>query len=566
MVQIDENQISGITELDEDGTGTVTANGAVIEGLSGVTEIAETNAVPGGAPSAGTGALWIRDDSPNVLVFTDDTGTDHVVNAPGGGEDLATTLGIGNSTGGTAIITDDVSGAAPANPLTLTSGANTGTSAGGNIDITTGTGVTVSGTVNVGSGNSTGAGNSGPLNLTTGSSAGGTSGDINVGTGGTTLLTGSLNFTTGEGIESFSGGNMNFTTNGSSGAGGNMDFTTGDNSNNTGGLFRVETGDGGIQGGFVAFTLGDGYSTQGGGFDVFAGDSNQGAGGAIRFYGGDALDVPERTLGQSGGSITLAAGNSMGPFFPGGRVIIEGGNCTSMDERGGDITLDPGEGIIDGYVEVHGIVKTPEGTVMDLNLQGSNQDFGADNATDVNIRGGYVHSGGTGDGGDVNIYGGVALGGGNHGSVNVVSNSGTIFVSGGETVGTIIQNSDPGEPLDIRTTTPVNGFGAPISIAASPGAGTGNVGGPISIFTGPSGGGAGGNGGTLSIQTGPGADSGGTMAIATGPGGASGDGNGGDIVFTLGQAGASGTAGRMYQVTTIDGDVIVEAMTYGEPR
>jgi len=33
------------------------------------------------APAAGTGILWVRDDAPNVLVFTDDAGTDWELNA-----------------------------------------------------------------------------------------------------------------------------------------------------------------------------------------------------------------------------------------------------------------------------------------------------------------------------------------------------------------------------------------------------------------------------------------------------------------------------------------------------
>jgi len=38
-----------------------------------------------GTPTATRGEVWLRDDSPNVLVFTDDAGTDHVLNASSGG-------------------------------------------------------------------------------------------------------------------------------------------------------------------------------------------------------------------------------------------------------------------------------------------------------------------------------------------------------------------------------------------------------------------------------------------------------------------------------------------------
>ncbi len=37
--------------------------------------LTENAAVPGGAPAAGTGKLWVRDDAPNTLAFTNDAGT-----------------------------------------------------------------------------------------------------------------------------------------------------------------------------------------------------------------------------------------------------------------------------------------------------------------------------------------------------------------------------------------------------------------------------------------------------------------------------------------------------------
>ena len=48
-------------------------------------EHVESASVPGGAPAAGTGKFWVRDDTPNVPVFTDDGGTDWVLNESGGG-------------------------------------------------------------------------------------------------------------------------------------------------------------------------------------------------------------------------------------------------------------------------------------------------------------------------------------------------------------------------------------------------------------------------------------------------------------------------------------------------
>jgi hypothetical protein len=49
-------------------------------------ELTEAGTVPGGAPGAGKGKVWVRSDAPNVLMFTDDTGIDTVLGGGGGGE------------------------------------------------------------------------------------------------------------------------------------------------------------------------------------------------------------------------------------------------------------------------------------------------------------------------------------------------------------------------------------------------------------------------------------------------------------------------------------------------
>lgn len=43
----------------------------------------EQTTVPGGAPGAGFGTVWVRDDAPNVLMFTDDAGTDWQISGVG---------------------------------------------------------------------------------------------------------------------------------------------------------------------------------------------------------------------------------------------------------------------------------------------------------------------------------------------------------------------------------------------------------------------------------------------------------------------------------------------------
>lgn len=81
-------------------TGDITAGGNV--GCDAVV-MTEAATVPGGAPDAGTGVLWVKNDTPNTLWFTDDAGTDVQVAGAGSADDLADTLAAGNTTGGTGI-------------------------------------------------------------------------------------------------------------------------------------------------------------------------------------------------------------------------------------------------------------------------------------------------------------------------------------------------------------------------------------------------------------------------------------------------------------------------------
>lgn len=74
------------------------------------------------APGAGKGRLWVRDDSPNVLVFTNDEGTDMVF----GVGDLAAVLNSGNDANDQAI--DNVSGVNFSAGVQLDGSAGTSTS------------------------------------------------------------------------------------------------------------------------------------------------------------------------------------------------------------------------------------------------------------------------------------------------------------------------------------------------------------------------------------------------------------------------------------------------------
>jgi len=52
---------------------------ALTGGGSKSVDLDEQSSVPGGSPASGNGKIWVRDDAPNVLVYTDDGGTDTVL-------------------------------------------------------------------------------------------------------------------------------------------------------------------------------------------------------------------------------------------------------------------------------------------------------------------------------------------------------------------------------------------------------------------------------------------------------------------------------------------------------
>jgi hypothetical protein len=45
--------------------------------VTGAVQFTEASSVPGGAPGAGFGKYWVKDDAPSTAQFTDDAGVDH---------------------------------------------------------------------------------------------------------------------------------------------------------------------------------------------------------------------------------------------------------------------------------------------------------------------------------------------------------------------------------------------------------------------------------------------------------------------------------------------------------
>jgi len=108
LVTMGANTTGAGLSVAQSGTGAaaILAGGSGVQ-LSPVIHItSEASAVPGGAPSAGQGKLWVRDDIPNVLVFTDDAGSDTVLGAGGGGNTLDGAYDQGGAGVGRAITAD----------------------------------------------------------------------------------------------------------------------------------------------------------------------------------------------------------------------------------------------------------------------------------------------------------------------------------------------------------------------------------------------------------------------------------------------------------------------------
>lgn len=101
MVKSREEQISGITILDEDGYGYVNASGTIINNLDSI-ELNKSSSVPGGDPLQNNGKLWVKNDNPSSLMFTDGYGNDVNLTA-GVASGLNNVLLAGNQTNGTNI-------------------------------------------------------------------------------------------------------------------------------------------------------------------------------------------------------------------------------------------------------------------------------------------------------------------------------------------------------------------------------------------------------------------------------------------------------------------------------
>ncbi len=420
------------------------------------------------------GTLWVRNDSPNVLVFTNGAGTDTVLGATSS-QNLSQTLSFGNFTGGFNIVVtsgDSIKGSVGAGavgatvpiiggqgdtgfaggPVTITGGPGSSTvGAGGGVTITGGTPTSGNGgAISISGSNGVGGTNAGGnVSITAGNSvSSGTAGVISItgGTGGSTSTGGSVTITGGAG-GSTSGAGGNITIQGglpTSGNGGSVTLAgrnaiggnnfgggvtiTGGNATGSGvaNSISITGGSGGTTGtaANVNITSGAGGSTSGdsGSVNLIAGTPTDGNGGAITLTAAAGVGTS-----RSGGNISLTAGTATGAGS-GGNVSLTAGNGVSAGNAG-NVTVNAGNG---GTSSIAGSV-----TITSGNGGSTSGDSGA-----INLTVGTVTSGNGGsitltagdandfssalNGGNIVLHPGVKFGAGNTGVVQITGSGAAI--------------------------------------------------------------------------------------------------------------------------------------------
>jgi len=399
----------------------------------------ENAAVPGGAPAAGKGTIWIRNDVPNTLVFTDDAGTDiDLTGAGAAGAPLANVLVAGNTTGGTDIEVNGTDNIVLATNSNIIKGADGSGAAGINAVLWGGDGDTNqaggSASTRGGAGNGTGMGGSA---LITGGNGGAT------GSGGNAYVQGGSGGNNDGGWAIIQGGAAGGTTK----DGGKVTITAGTSGNQAGGADVA-----------IAASAGGTISGNGGDVSIAAGSASAGNGGEIAIAGGDSSST-----GNSGGAGKLYGGAG-GPTSVGGEAELVGG-AGNTSGAGGEAHVYGGPGGVTGAggaVEVYGgLGGATSGAGGATTVRSGNaQTSGAGGTLNVYAGQGVAGAGGTAyfkagaassgnfDGGNVTLESGQGSGTGDSGYVYIHSgtagatgDSGNILLQAGTaaggTVGTV---------------------------------------------------------------------------------------------------------------------------------
>ena len=434
------------------------ASGAGADGFtdltSGYLRLQEQASVSGAV--AGKGLFWVRDDVPNVPMYTDDTGTDFVLNA-GGAADLQEAYEGGNT----------ISTSAPEGPLTVSGTEAISLSSTGN-DVTIETAsTTVPGNVIIAGGGAT-AGPGGDVTLT--------GGDVTAGAGG---VGGAITAAAGDSFGAFDGGAVDIsagqggaTNNGgdalvqggaggaTSGNGGRADLFGGDaTTDGQGGVAAVLGGSaaGNNAGGSAGVTGGTGSGTGAGGAAVvFGGTAGAtGSGGAVQLQG-----AAGGSTSGAGGAISINAGNGNGASQAGGSISLNGGNSTNAI-TGGAIVIKSGDSVTGsgGAASLQGgdATNATTGDGGSVLVQGGQGPEGGGNAT---LTGGASDD--TGNGGTAFVLGGNVTSG--------AGNGGDVEITGGDGLGSLGLGGSI--TLTVGDTTGTNSAGQDVTVTAGDGNGT----------------------------------------------------------------------------------------------
>ena len=305
------------------GTGT-TAGQVIVSGKLTVTGLIDPTgmvfvqqaSVPFTPAVSTKGTLWVKNTSPNTLIFTNGSGIDTTLGG-GGSQTLSQTLNNGNSTDGYNIIItsgDSVIGKAGVGGagayVPIVGGQGGTTFAGGYVTITGGAGGATSGDaggITISGGTPT-AGNGGPISISASNGV------------GTDKNGGALSLTAGNATGAGAGGAISLTAgNGvSAGAAGNV---------------TINAGNGGTtsNAGTVTITSGNGGGTSGdsGAINLTVGTVTSGNGGSITLTAGDANDI---SSALNGGNVVLHPGAKYGAGSNGVVQITGSGAAIRFDQ------------------------------------------------------------------------------------------------------------------------------------------------------------------------------------------------------------------------------------------
>lgn len=390
-----------------------TTGGTDMEVSTGDAFLLVENAAVPWSNVATKGAIWIKDDAPNTLYFTDDDGTDWLIGGTGAGETLAQTLALGNATGGTDIeisVGDEIVGASPAGPVNVRGGPRTTAGVAGAVLLIGGTSsssATGGGNATVQGGPATANNADGGIVFVTGGSPHNTgdAGAVVVAAGAGTATAGSL-----PGNASFTGGQANAgsTTGGTASVVGGR----GNGSTSNGGPVNITGGQGTASGG--AATVRGGQGNIGGAVNLIAGLSTGSVGAAISATAGDGSGAfnggsVTATAGQggatgAGGNLTLTSGDGGATSGNSGGVTLASGSVSSGN--GGNVTITGADGsatAVGGSVTIEGGDTSGAGTGGTININAGTTTGGTDGSIEI--------AGATNIVGDVDITGKLTVSG-----------------------------------------------------------------------------------------------------------------------------------------------------------